>query len=51
MTAVEPQRLALLCGAPHPLLPELLCERLSGHGPVHGTGDGDSWDEGWEDDE
>lgn len=43
----EPQRPAVRCANPHPLCPELLCERLSGHGGTHGADDGSNWIDDW----
>lgn len=37
-----PQRPALKCAVSHPLLPDLLCGRLSGHGGLHACSDVDT---------
>lgn len=42
-----PQRPALFCAAAHPLRPDLLCSRLSGHGGAHAGDDDGSWVDGW----
>lgn len=45
MSRVWVSPLALACGEPHPLCPELLCGRPSGHGGLHGSDDGNRWDD------
>lgn len=47
MNGPEVPRMALACGEPHPLVPELLCHRLSGHGGLHGADDGNDWNPDW----
>lgn len=42
-----PQRPALYCGAAHPLNPEQLCSRLSGHGGNHDSDGDTTWCDGW----